>query len=164
MHFVIKYFKFGFIFSTTFPKPQTGSGYKALGLSLVPSGTNIFYECTDSGAVLDDLSGRNFYPMVCNGTKVGVMNNSVFYPVPNNYTFPKCLSKCSSFVIGDLFQPRWGYLPNWTWFLKCRKVKTTDFNFRNSSVEVRAGQSMEFLCPPNYYVASQVTSPSINLI
>jgi hypothetical protein len=25
----------------------------------------------------------------------------------------------------------------------------------NSSVEVRAGQSMEFVCPDNYYVANQ---------
>jgi hypothetical protein len=98
-------------------------------------------KCTDPDAVLDDKSGRNFYPMQCQGTKVGTVDgNGTFTAATPSTVFPKCLSKCSVFFIGDKFVPV------------------------NTTVEVRAGQSLEFQCPDYNYIANQVSTFLVSLI
>ena len=50
------------------------------------------------------------------------------------------------------------HLPFYFYFFRCYVFFVGDkFVAVNSSVEVRAGQSMEFACPENYYVANAVS-------
>ena len=50
------------------------------------------YERADKDAIPDDTSGRNFFPMKCLGTNVGVVYaNGTFAADTTAMTFPKCL-------------------------------------------------------------------------
>jgi hypothetical protein len=56
--------------------------------------SDIFLQCSDPDAVLDDKSGRNFFPMQCQGTKVGTVDTSgAFTAAAPTFVFPKCLSR-----------------------------------------------------------------------
>ena len=51
-------------------------------------------QCADPDAILDDNSGRNFFPMKCLGTNVGVVYaNGTFAAYTTAMAFPKCLSR-----------------------------------------------------------------------
>ena len=57
-------------FKTNFPTPEASKLFKALSQSLYSEGESIYFECSDPNAILDDNSGRNFFPLECKGDDV----------------------------------------------------------------------------------------------
>ena len=55
---------------TKIPMPDSTKLFKPLSQNLYIQGESIFYECADPSAVLDDESGRNYFPLECQGEDV----------------------------------------------------------------------------------------------
>ena len=151
--------------------------FKALSQSLYSEGESIYFKCSDPNAILDDNSGRNFFPLECKGDDVLGFYQNILVPVleeingtvdtnqttdvsnqtsvanqtniDNNTTeAPIQFETVETFVsINDSFE-----------FPKCRRqctqfyVGRLDFEAVDDTVEVRAGDIAEFSCKEGYYI------------
>ncbi len=153
-----------------FPKPPLTKRYKSLSKPFYTQGDYIYLECNDPDAILDDNSGRNYFPLYCQGDdqvgffKVEQANvegvdggnasiasdnstatNATSPNAANNAT--ETLEEAEFIVINDTFD-----------FPLCRQrcknfyVGRLDFRAVDESIEVRAGDVAEFSCKNGYYI------------
>ena len=64
-----------------FPIPDDSKLFKPLSQSLYIEGEFVNFECNDPNAVLDDSSGRNFFPLECRGEDLVGYYENVLVPV-----------------------------------------------------------------------------------
>ena len=86
------------------PQPAADSLFKPVASTETPLGYSLFYGCKDEKAILDDGSGVNFFEVRCEGNSThpvhGVKNASGVF-IPGDPTYPKCLSQCKDFTVGN---------------------------------------------------------------
>ena len=98
----------------------------------IADGKSVYYPCTDPNALLDDDSGLNFMEFSCNNTVLGYVDVNGTFNAGLPTTWPICRSICPELDIGN-----------------------KQFVPLNTTVELRAGDTHEFVCPDGFFVEGQ---------
>lgn len=148
-----------------FPRPATAKGFKSLNKAFYTEGEYIYFKCKEPTAVLDDDSGRNYFPLHCVGEEEVGYYTKAMTPEPletddtnntvsNQTSASNETSSNNSTTSNPIFVP-----VNETFeFPKCRArcknfyVGRLDFKALDETLEVRAGDVAEFSCKEGYFI------------
>lgn len=166
---------------SNFPSPPEDKGYKSLSKDDFAQGEFMYFECQDPSAILEDNTGRNYFPLYCAGVDgVGYFSRPTAAELGNNTTSMTNQTEATNQTLTstnqtmtttnqtnddvETFVP----LENPNQYPKCRKlcknfyVGRLDFKAVNDSLEVRSGDLAEFSCKEGYFIEGGIVPVSLD--